>query len=211
MDAEQVRAKFGDDYCADEQTFVMGIDRRFTAHMAERFRGRRVLETCTGGGFTTIALAREAEHVVSVEIDPVRQAQAARNLERAGLRDRVTFVAGDVLDERVWSGLPRVGAAFLDPDWAVMGPEHVHRFVHSTTRPPADVLLRRVLRATHNVALVLPPGLNLRELEGLPVHERQRLYLGGCHELYCLYFGELGRCWGETEFRVLPAGPAGTA
>ncbi|MBI5084560.1 MAG: RsmD family RNA methyltransferase [Acidobacteria bacterium] len=202
MDAELVRAKFGDDYCVDEQTFVMGIDRRFTAHIAERFRGRRVLETCTGGGFTTIALAREAEQVVTVEIDPARQAQAVRNLERAGLLDRVTFVWGDVLDDQVCSGLPEVDAAFLDPDWAVTGPEHVHHFLDSTMRPPADALLERVFRATGNVALIMPPGLDVRELEGLPVHERQRLYLGESRELYCLYFGELASQEGETDFRV---------
>jgi hypothetical protein len=52
------------------------------------------------------------------------------------------------------------------------------------------------------VALVLPPLIDTRELEGLPAHERQKLYLGQDHELFCLYFGSLARARGLTELRV---------
>ena len=201
-DPQAIRAKFGMDYVASERTFTMGIDKRFAAKMAERFRNRRVLETCTGGGFTTIELARVAEHVFSVEIDLAHQTQAKQNLETAGLSDRVTFVLGDILLEDTWGGLWGIDAAFLDPDWAVTGPDHVHRFRQSSMRPPADVLLDRVFRVTRNVALVLPPTLDMHELAGLPRNERQRLYMDGNQELYCFYFGDLATSFGETEFRV---------
>ena len=203
MDARAIRKKFGGDYEASERTFKMGIDHRFTAHLAERFRGRRVLETCTGAGFTTMALARTAKHVVSVEIEPAHQAQARRNLEKAGLLDCVSLVLGDVLSPGLLDRLPPVDAAFLDPDWNVTGPGHVYRFRESNTKPPADALLEAVLRITENVALVLPPALDLRELEELLPHERQELYLGRSHELHCLFFGSLGLAGGAvTEFRV---------
>jgi len=203
MDAREIRRKFGDDYEASERTFKMGIDHRFTAHLAERFRGRRVLETCTGAGFTTMALARAAEHVVTIEIEPAHQAQARRNLENAGLLDRVTFVLGDALDPGLLRRIPPVDAAFLDPDWNDTGPGHVYRFKGSNTKPPADALLEAALRITENVALVLPPALDLAELEGLPPHERQELYLGRSHELHCLFFGSLGLASSAvTEFRV---------
>jgi hypothetical protein len=52
------------------------------------------------------------------------------------------------------------------------------------------------------VALVLPPKLDIRELDALPCHERQKLYLDESHELYCLYFGGLAAALGETELRV---------
>jgi hypothetical protein len=38
MNPDAIREKSGDDYIADDRTFVMGIDQRFAAHMAERFR-----------------------------------------------------------------------------------------------------------------------------------------------------------------------------
>ena len=100
-DEKAIRAKFGDAYAADDDTFTMGIDHRLTEHMAERFRGRSVLETCTGAGFTTLALARVAEHVWTVEIDPSHQAQAQHNVTRAGLSDCVDFISGDSCMKRI--------------------------------------------------------------------------------------------------------------
>jgi 16S rRNA G966 N2-methylase RsmD len=202
IDRGQIRAKFGDDYQADADTYVMGIDQRLARAMAERFRGRAVLETCTGAGFTTIALARVASSVVTVELERRHRSQARANVSRAGLDDQVTFVAGDVLAVDTLERLPPFDSALLDPDWAVAGPGHVFRFKDSNTRPPADRLLLTVLERTRDVALVLAPSVDERELDDLPAHERQSLFLGGSHELYCLYFGSLARQHGPTTFRA---------
>jgi hypothetical protein len=199
---EAIRKKFGDDYIADERTFVMGIDQRFTAHFAERFQGRNVLETCTGAGFTTISLARTAQHVFTVEIDRSIQQQAIKNVEKAGLSTHVSFIQGSILDQSLLDTLLSVDAAFIDPDWAPKGPAHVYRFVHSHTQPPADTVLGKIFEITENVAIVLPPLLEVREFDDLPKHEREKLYLGESHELFCLYFGKLIRSYGETEFRI---------
>ena len=202
MQKSKIRNKFGDDYTADEQTFMMGIDLRFTAHMAERFRGRNVLETCTGAGFSTIALARVAVHVTTVEIKASHLAQARKNVVQAGLLSKVTFISGNVLDEGVLNRLSPIDAAFLDPDWAVTGPDFVSRFINSNTLPPADQLLERMLGITEHIALVLPPRVDPEELHDLAVHERESLYMNGSHELFCLYFGNLARSKGETHFYV---------
>ena len=201
-DAKDIRKKFGGTFEADTHTFKMGIDQRFTRAIAERFSGRTVLETCTGGGFTTISLAVAAGRVITVEIDPAHQQQARQNVSRAGLARRVSFILGDVLDERILRKMPPVDAAFLDPDWADTEPDHIYRFINSNTRPPADSLLQAIFTITPNVALILPPRLPIHELDGLPAHERQKLYMGESLELLCLYFGDLARCRGETELRV---------
>ena len=177
----------------------MGIDYRLASHIVERFGSLTVLESCTGGGFTTIALARVAKHVITVEVNPAHQDQARHNVAIAGLTDRVTFVTGDILDENVWNRFPAFDAAFLDPDWAITGPEHVHRLKRSTMRPPADALLERVFQTTGAAAIVLPPQMDVGEFNWLPPHERQKLFLERSHELYCLYFGALARATGETE------------
>jgi predicted O-methyltransferase YrrM len=74
----------------------------------------------------TIALTRVAERVVTVEIEPLHQQQAQANVSRAGVDHVVTFVKGDVLNTVLFERLPRVDSAFLDPDWAVSGPNHVY-------------------------------------------------------------------------------------
>ncbi len=202
MDRNAVYEKFGGDYIVDECTYVMGIDHRLADHVARRFRGRTVLETCTGGGFSSIALARYARHVVSVEIESHRVEQARRNAELARVSESVTFICGDVLSTEIGRALPPFDSAYLDPDWAVTGPGHVFRFIQSNTRPPADALLRHVRQRTNDIALILPPAIDVRELEGLPRHERERLILNGEHALYCLYFGTLAAVAAESEYRT---------
>ncbi len=68
---------------------------------------RRVLELGTSNGYSTLWLGDAAEatggHVLTVEIDPARTAQARANLERAGLDAVVecrTQGAGQVLTEQ---------------------------------------------------------------------------------------------------------------
>jgi hypothetical protein len=202
MNPKAIREKFGDDYIADEHTFTMGIDRRFTEHFAERFRGHNVLETCTGAGFTTISLAKTAKHVFTVEIDQSHQEQAISNVEKAGLLSHISFIHGNILDQGLLDNLPAVDSAFIDPDWMVTSSDHIFRFMHSNTQPPADILLKKIFEITEDVAIVLPPLLNVKEFSSLPEHEREKLYLGESHELYCLYFGKLIKSIGETEFRV---------
>lgn len=197
-----IREKFGDDYLADERTFIMGIDQRITRHFAERFAGLNVLETCTGAGFSTIALARTAQHVITVEIDESIRKKAISNVKKAGLSAKVTFLLGSILEAKTLKKIPKVDAAFIDPDWAVTGPDHIYRFQQSNTQPPADLVLRNMLNMTDNVAIVLPPFIPVEEFEGLPEHELEKIYLGDRHELFCLYFGDLIRFLGVTEFCV---------
>jgi tRNA (adenine57-N1/adenine58-N1)-methyltransferase len=76
--------------------------------------GKHVLEAGTGSGSLTTALAYMvgAEgHVTSYETRPEMQRLAIKNLERLGLRDRVTFKLSDIKD-----GFDEVGvdALYLD-------------------------------------------------------------------------------------------------
>jgi hypothetical protein len=202
MDREAIRAKFGADYCANDLTFRMGLDVRFANHLADRFRGRVVLETCTGGGFTTIALARRAKHVFSVEIDLKRQAEAEHNAAIAGVAERITFIWSDIFDLRIESLSKRIDAALIDPDWADTDSNHEYRFIDSTTRPASDKILKYISEYTMNITLVQPPFVDECEFDNLPKHEREKLFMDGNHELWCLHFGELARTTTNTEYRV---------
>ena len=149
-----------------------------------------------------MALAKTAKHVFTVEIDEKTQKKALHNIKKAGLFLNVTFILGSILVPETLKGLPNIDAVFIDPDWEVTGPNHEYRFQRSNTQPPADVVLRNMLKITDNVAIVLPPFIKTEEFKGLPKHEREKLYLGKNHEINCLYFGKLKRLAGETEFHV---------
>ncbi|MFX4263644.1 hypothetical protein ACOBQJ_15770 [Pelotomaculum propionicicum] len=203
MDTEKIYSKFGAYYIADEITFLMGIDIRFTDHLARRMINRVVLETCTGGGFSTISLAKYAKHVYTVDIDGLRLNDAKKNAQIAGIDNKITFINNDVLSKEVIKLLPEIDAAFLDPDWAVTGIDHEYRFVNSNTRPPSDKLLNFILLRTPNVTLIQPPFINPEEFRQLPQHECERLFLDGRHELFCLHFGDLAKIIGDSEYMII--------
>lgn len=202
MEKNNIFKKFGGYYFADDLTYLMGIDIRFTDHLAYRMKDSIVLETCTGGGFSTISLAKYAKHVYTVEIDSKRINDAQKNIRLAGLETKVTFINQDVLSNEVDNLIPNIDAAFLDPDWAVSGPEHKYRFINSNTRPPSDKLLNMIFLKTPNVTLIQPPFINLHEFRRLPPHECENLYLDGQHELICLHFGNLAHFIGNSEFKI---------
>jgi tRNA1(Val) A37 N6-methylase TrmN6 len=202
MDSKQIINKFGDNYLADEDTFIMGIDRRITSKIAERFQNRIVLESCTGAGFTTISLANVAKKVVTIDISEKNQTQARYNIKKAGLENRVNFILGNSLDDKILNQTKNIDAAFLDPDWALTENQNTYRFRNSNTKPESDVLLNKILKITKNIAIVLAPFVNEDELIDLPIFEKQKIFLDGEFALICLYFGELIQNIGETSLNL---------
>ena len=82
---------------------------RLLAILARSLDARRILEIGTAIGYGTLCLARgaSAAHIVTLEIDPQRIAQARGYLERGGAADRVEIVEGAALDL-----LPRLEGPF---------------------------------------------------------------------------------------------------
>jgi len=75
---------------------------RLLALLVRATGSRAVLELGTSNGYSTLWLADSARavggRVVSVELDPGRSSQAARNLDRAGLRPVVELRVQDAAD-----------------------------------------------------------------------------------------------------------------
>lgn len=202
MNRNKIYNKFGDYYKANDLTFLMGIDIRFTDHLASRFKNKIVLETCSGGGFTTISLAKYAKHVYTVEIERSRFLDAKQNAKIAQVEDKITFINSDIFDICFSQLDDKIDAAFLDPDWAVSGEEHQYRFLDSNTCPPSDKLLSFILECTPNISLIQPPYIQESEFRGLPNHELEKLFLDEKHELYCLHFGEQALTAGNTQYHI---------
>ena len=83
---------------------------------------RHVLEIGTLGGYSSIWLARALPangRLVTLELDPKHAQVAQRNLERAGLADRVEIRVGralDTLPALAREGLPPFDFTFIDAD-----------------------------------------------------------------------------------------------
>lgn len=88
----------------------------FVCALAAGLRATRLVEVGGSSGLSTIALAAAARRtggrLVSIEIEPERQAEAKATIARLGLDGSVHFVTGDA--GAVLPGLPPAGFALLD-------------------------------------------------------------------------------------------------
>jgi SAM-dependent methyltransferase len=212
MDREKIKGKFGDaNYSVNDKTYVMGMHHVIGNHMAKRFIGcSTVLEVCTGAGFMLIPLAKIVSKIFTVDISPEHIDQAKSNLRLSGAKSNVTFIIGDAMKESTLEGVKRVDAAVLDPDWSVIDDKRTHEQKLSTMLPPADKLFEKISKITKNIALRLPKELDLAELNALPKHELESIYLDDKLKFYCAYFGNLAKNTGITEsrlFRTLKTNP----
>ncbi len=71
---------------------------QFLMLLARALRAQRILEIGTLGGYSTICLARGGGHVVTLEVSPAHAAVARKNVERAGVGERVDIRVGPALD-----------------------------------------------------------------------------------------------------------------
>jgi len=200
-----VLRKFGrDDYELSYETYHTGIDIVIGDYIAQRFKGyNTILEVCTGAGFMLIPLAKIVRNIITVEINSEYLKQAKHNVKVAGIKSNIIFILGDILEEKIMSKIPKIDAAFLDPDWSVSvkhNPIHITKL--SDMHPPIDILLEQISKKTQNFAIRLPKQLNLNELKSFPPHELEKIYLDGDFKFYCVYFGELTRKIGITKFEA---------
>jgi predicted O-methyltransferase YrrM len=92
---------------------------------------RRVLEIGTLTGYSTIWLARVAEHVTTLELDPGNADLARRHLKAAGVADRVDLRVGPAADT----------LAILTGDYDLV-------FIDAD-KPSNPIYLREALRLSH--------------------------------------------------------------
>lgn len=169
----------------DSETLLYGITPRLGSHLAERFKGFVVLETCSGAGFLTIELAKVAKKVITVDINAKSLGYAQHNTRALGVEKIVEFIQGDILNENTLKKIPKIDAAILDPVW--------NDQILSHMSPPATLLFETIKKRTQNIALILPPTTEKSSLDLFPHHELEMLYLDGELALLCLYFGKLAR------------------
>ena len=104
------------------QAAVSPTQGAFLALLARIAGARRVLESGTLAGYSTIWLARAVGpqgRVVTFEVDPPTAAIARRNVERAGLSERIDLVLGPALasvQTLIDAGTDPFDLVFIDAD-----------------------------------------------------------------------------------------------
>jgi len=102
---KQIRAADNDQLAVSEE------DGRFMRLMVLATKTKRALEIGTASGYSAIwiglGLRETGGHLVTIEYDKKRAAEAAANIKKAGLSDIVTLVQGDALAE-----IPKISGSF---------------------------------------------------------------------------------------------------
>jgi predicted O-methyltransferase YrrM len=104
---------------------------------------RRVLEIGTLTGYSTIWLARAAEHVTTLEFAPENAEIARRNFAAAGVADRIELIVGTALDSLATLDGP-YDLVFIDAD-KPSNPAYLEESLR-LTRPGSVIVLDNVVR-----------------------------------------------------------------
>ncbi|MBI1325269.1 hypothetical protein GC170_19065 [bacterium] len=176
-----------------------------SAHKALRFAGAKVADLCCGIGGDSFALARFADKVVALDLDPDTILRLKHNLGILGLDHQVRPVLGDA----AWPPVPPDWLIHIDPD---------RRSHERSGRPvrqidaytPGTSALVRLMKTYQGGAIKLGPASDFATLEkaaktaGVRTETEIVSLDGECKEA-TLWFGHLA---GESPRRAtsLPAG-----
>jgi release factor glutamine methyltransferase len=128
----------------------------------ERDRAWRIVDVGTGSGAIALALASELENarIVATDVSADALAVATANAERLGLRERVSFVASDLLDAMVRRG-SRADIVVSNPPYVAESDEidaAVKQWEPATALFAPDDGLALIRRLVEQAAAVLRPG-----------------------------------------------------
>jgi len=121
----------------DEQSWFSVTPEPIAARISQRCRSNVVLDAYCGAGGNAIQFAFTCQHVLAIDIDPVKLLLAKHNAEVYGVQERITFLLGDWRDfvkdwkrakeeeaaltneSNKWMGCEKwkIDVVFLSPPW----------------------------------------------------------------------------------------------
>ncbi|KAG1719628.1 Tgs1 protein [Suillus paluster] len=182
----------------DEEGWYSVTPESIAIRIAERCRCDTILDPFCGVGGNAIAFAKTCEHVIALDISPIRIALARHNAAIYGVADRIEFILADYVSfANAYLSRPhptrRIDVVFLSPPWG--GPEYISptdshvsadhntdlqdepeahsQFSLSRIQPihGAD-LFRLTKRISDNIAYFLPRNTDLNDISALGQSEK---------------------------------------
>ncbi len=164
-------------------------------YRAERLASKTLVDLCCGFGFQSFAFAQFCDHVIAVDIDSKKIAQAKKYAENLGIKN-ITFLCGDALSSEIIAQIPSADIVFCDPERLVAETERSL----TTVAPNVQKILELYRKITSNIAIELPPYLRDIVFDA----EYEYLSVDGALNRLTLYFGSLKKA--EKSVVLLPHG-----
>ncbi|KAL5255634.1 hypothetical protein ACHWQZ_G011015 [Mnemiopsis leidyi] len=165
---------------------------RIAQHIACRMACDVVVDGFCGAGGNAIQLALTCNHVIAIDIDPIKIELAKNNAAVYGVEDRIEFIVGDFLK---LAPTLKADCVFLSPPWG--GPEYLRRDIYSLSHmtPPGKDIFDVACQITDNIAFFLPRNVDADEVISLAVPgasvEIEQNFLNRRVKTVTAYFGEL--------------------
>ncbi|WP_139903560.1 tRNA1(Val) (adenine(37)-N6)-methyltransferase [Clostridium thermarum] len=106
-----------------KEAFRFGVDAVLLANFAKVKRGMRVIDLCSGTGIIPFILAgkTEAASIVGLEIQEEMVEMANRSVAYNSLGDRVSFIQGDLKEQKLLKNLQKADVVTVNPPYKLKG------------------------------------------------------------------------------------------
>lgn len=151
----------------DEEGWFSVTPECIAQHQASRmFSGGLIVDAFTGVGGNAIQFALRGDHVIAIDIDPLKIEYARHNAAIYGVVDHIEFIVGDFF--KIAPNL-KADSIFLSPPWGGPSYSDVEKFdLHTMIQPLDGFKLFQVAQAVApNMALFLPRNVDLDQLAEL--------------------------------------------
>lgn len=145
-------SRFSEGILLDKESWFSVTPEAIAYRIACQCACKVVLDACCGAGGNTIQFAMTCEHVVAIDIDPLKLALAWNNACVYGVQDRITLLQGDFCDfarsymedtqdSDRWQGWNRrkIDVLFMSPPWG--GVDYQNPMVKTGTEKPEQSCL----------------------------------------------------------------------
>ncbi len=193
----------------DEEGLGLTSYQSASEHTAKRILEKlgtvNVLELCSGVGGTTVFLAKKLEHIYSIDLKPLRIKAAKINAQSFGVANKITFICGDVLDEKLLIKFKNnnIQAVVTDVEWRDDLSNSLLETTPDITKtiPPTPILFEKINRLIcPNIIMHMAANTNKEQLQQLCDCEIEEMIFGGVVKFINVYFGKLINSIGTTQF-----------
>ena len=163
-------SRFDEGIKMDREGWFSVTPEKIAEHIAERCQCDVIVDAFCGVGGNAIQFAFTCEHVIAIDIDPVRLECARHNARVYGVEERISFVLGDF-----YKLAPRLKAdvVFLSPPWG--GPDYISAKVFDIETMILPVagseMFRSASMISSNIAMFLPRNVDVEQVVALTAPE----------------------------------------
>jgi len=150
----------------DREGWFSVTPEKIAEHIAERCQCDVIVDAFCGVGGKAIQFAFTCEHVIAIDIDPIRLDYARHNARVYGVEERISFVLGDFYKLAPYL---KADVVFLSPPWG--GPDYITTKVFDIETMILPIggseMYRSASMITSNIAMFLPRNVDVEQVVAL--------------------------------------------